>query len=109
MTDATLWSNWTTALILVSIVVVAAAVLLLLVWWTAQRILKGAVLALELVKQIKANTAIIWALESTNQTAASILADAQSIRNSGAALAQALQEVDVRRSQSSTDRPVSFS
>jgi ABC-type multidrug transport system fused ATPase/permease subunit len=97
MADATLWSNWTMALILVSIVVVAAAVLLLLVWWTAQRILKGAVQALDLVKQIKANSAIIWALDSTNQSAANILADAQSIRNSGAALAQALHAVDEQR------------
>lgn len=99
MTDATLWANWTTALILVSIVVIVAAVLLVLVWWTAQRILKGAVRALDLVKQIKANTGIIWALEGTNQTAANILADAQSIRNSGAAVAEALHEVDVRRGQ----------
>ena len=98
MTDAMLWSNWTTAMIVVAVIVVAAALLLILVWWTARRILNGAVTALGHVKQIKEHTGIIWALDETNATAARILLDAESIRDHGAAVAHALHEADARRS-----------
>ena len=94
MTDATLYSNWLFWLIIAAVIVVAAAILLILVWLAARRILNLAVTALGLVQQIKANTGIIWALEETNQTAVNILADARRIRNNGAAVAQALHEVD---------------
>ncbi|MCE7988161.1 MAG: hypothetical protein DYG89_43940 [Caldilinea sp. CFX5] len=97
MTDAIAWSNWLFWLMIVAVVILAAAVLLVLVWWTANRILQGAVRALGLVQQIKANTEVIWALEATNQTATRILADATAIRDNGATLAQALHDVDERR------------
>lgn len=95
MTDAAFYSNWLFWLSVAAVIVVAAAILLILVWLAARRILRLAVTALELVQQIKANTAIIWALEDTNKSAANILDDATRIRNHGASVAQALHEADV--------------
>ena len=94
MTDAALYSNWFFWLGVAAVIVVAAAVLLILVWLMARRILNLAVAALGLVQEIKANTAIVWALEDTNKTAVNILEDAQRIRNNGAAVAQALHEAE---------------
>ena len=96
MTDAALFFNWYIGLAIVAVVIVIAAVLLILVWQAAHRILTLAVAALDLVKQIKANTMIIWALEDTNKTALNILADAESIKNHGAAVAQALHEAEAK-------------
>lgn len=96
MTDAALFFNWYIGLAIVAVVVVIAAVLLILVWQAAHRILTLAVAALDLVKQIRANTMIIWALEDTNKTALNILADARSIKNHGAAVAQALHEAEAK-------------
>lgn len=95
MTDATLFMNWYIGLAIAAVVVIIAAALLLLIWQAARRILTLAVTALDLVKQINQNTNPIWELEATNQTAASILADAQSIKNHGAAVAQALHDASV--------------
>lgn len=97
MTDATLFSNWYIGLGLAALVVVIAAVLLILIWQAARRVLTLAVAALDLVKQINQNTTIIWALEDTNQTAIKILSQAESIRDHGAAVAQALHEIDANR------------
>ena len=97
MTDAELFTNWYIGLGLAAVVVVIAAVLLIMVWLAARRILTLAVAALDLVKQINQNTQTIWALEATNQTALDILADAQSIRDHGAAVAQALHEASAER------------
>lgn len=96
MADAALFFNWYIGLAIVAVVVVIAAVLLILVWQAAHRILTLAVAALDLVKQIRANTMIIWALEDTNKTALNILADARSIKNHGAAVAQALHEAEAK-------------
>ena len=60
----------------------------------ARRILNLAVAALGLVQEIKSNTAIIWALEETNKSAANILDDANRIRDNGASVAHALHEAD---------------
>lgn len=97
MTDAELFTNWTIGLGLAAVVVVIAAVLLILIWQAARRILTLAVAALDLVKQINQNTQTIWQLEATNQTALDILTDARSIRDHGAAVAQALHEASVRQ------------
>lgn len=96
MNDAMLYSNWIFWLGIASAIVAAAALLLILVWLAARRILKLAVTALGLVQQIKDNTAAIWTLDATNETASSILEDAQHIRNSGASVAQALHDVDTQ-------------
>jgi hypothetical protein len=90
MTDTALFTNWYISLGLAAVVVVIAAVLIILIWQAARRILNLAIVALDLVKQIKQNTATIWALEDTNKTAKAILNEAESIKNHGAAVAQAL-------------------
>ena len=92
MTDSQIWSTWLTSVGGVAVVILAAAALLLLVNHSATRILNLAIAALGLVKQIKANTGIVWALEDTNKTAVSILGEAQAIKSHGAAVAQALHE-----------------
>jgi hypothetical protein len=94
MTDATFFFNWYVSLGIAAVVVVIAAVLLILVWQATHRILTLALAALDLVKQIRQNTMIIWALEDTNRTALNVLADAESIKNHGAAVAQALHEAE---------------
>jgi len=97
MSDAALYSAWFFWLTVAAVIVVAAAVLLILVWFAARRILKLAGRALDLVHQIKANTAPIWALEETNKSASRILHDAQRIRMHGASVAQTLHEGDSAR------------
>ena len=96
MTDAMLFANFYIGLGLAVVVVIIAATLLILLWQAANRILTLAVVALDLVKQIKANTMIIWALEDTNKTALKVLADAESIKNHGAAVAQALHQAEAK-------------
>jgi hypothetical protein len=98
MSDSSIWSTWLTWVFVVAVVILAAAALLLLVNMAAVRILKLAVAALGLVKQIKDNTACVWALEATNKTAVKILDDAKLIRAHGALVAQALHDVDLGRS-----------
>jgi len=95
MTDAALYTNWLIGLGIAVVVVIIAAVLIILIWQAARRILQLAIVALDLVKQIKQNTAIIWALEDTNKTAKAILGEAESIKNHGAAVAQALHNTSV--------------
>ncbi len=98
MSDSSIWSTWVMWVGVVAVVILAAAVLLLLVNMAARRILKLAVAALGLVRQIKDNTASVWALDATNKTAVKILADAKLIRAHGALVAQALHDVDLKRS-----------
>ena len=95
MTDAALYTNWLIGLGIAVVVVIIAAVLIILIWQAARRILQLAIVALDLVKQIKQNTATIWALEDTNKTAKAILDEAESIKNHGAAVAQALHNTSV--------------
>lgn len=86
------WNTWLLGLLVIAVVIAIAAVLLILVQSAAQRILTLAVAALGLVKDIRANTQIVWALEDTNKTAVKILEGATSIKQHGAALANALHE-----------------
>ena len=95
MTDAALFTYWSIGLGLALVVVLIAAVLIILVWQAARRILNLALAALDLVKQIKQNTATIWALEDTNKTAKAILNEAESIKAHGAAVAQVLHNTSV--------------
>lgn len=96
MTDAALFTNWYIGLGIAAVVVVIAAVLIILIWQAARRILDLAIVALGLVKQIKENTATIWALEDTNKTALNILSEAEAIRDHGAAVAQALHNTSTK-------------
>lgn len=79
-----------------AVVVIITVVLLVMLQQAAQRILDLALQALPLVQQINQNTNPIWNLNSTNQVALEVLRDAESIRDHGAAVAQALHEVDAR-------------
>lgn len=76
-----------------AVVVVITVVLLVMLQQAAQRILDLALQALPLVQQINKNTSPIWALNSTNQVAQNVLRDAESIRDHGAAVAQALHKL----------------
>lgn len=100
MTDAQLLFNWTIGLSIATVVVVIAAALLLAVLAVAKRIEQGAGVALELVKQIRENTQVIWALQETNQVASQLQAGAEAILNNAGQIAQALHEADVRRGRS---------
>lgn len=97
MTDAQLLTNWYIALAVAVVVVVIAAALLLAVLSAAKAIERKAAAALGLVKQIRENTQVIWALQDTNRVAAQLLGGAQSILNHAGQIAQALHEADVRR------------
>lgn len=90
MNDAALFEIWYMSLALATVIVIAAAGLLIAVWMAARRILRLAVAALGLVKQIKANTQTIWALEDTNKTAVKILETAKQIHEHGGMVAEAL-------------------
>ncbi|MFQ5707577.1 MAG: hypothetical protein ACE5HO_09030 [bacterium] len=90
MNDAGLFSQWYLSLAIAGGVVLIAAGLLVAVWLAARRILNQASAALELVTQIKNNTRSIWSLQETNATATKILDAAQSIKNHGAQVAEAL-------------------
>jgi len=90
MDDATLLASWQQILMALALVVVAAATLLISIWWAAQRILKGAVQALQQVQRIQGNTRQIWSLKTTNQVAGEILETAVEIEKNGATIAQTL-------------------
>ena len=92
MSDADLYSTWTIALVLAGVVVLIAAGLLIGVWMAARRVAKLAVVALSVVEQIKANTASVWALQSTNEVAVGLLDEANSILTHAGGVAHALHE-----------------
>ncbi len=94
MTDAELLSIWIRSLVVGGVIVVAAAALLIAILLAAKRILRLALAALGLVEKIKANTDSIWGLRATNETAAQLLAAAESIRDHGALVAGALEDKD---------------
>lgn len=79
MTDQDLFFYWYIGLAIAAVVVVIAAVLLLAVFATARSIDRGAKAALDMVKQIRDNTQVIWALEDTNNVARKLLGGAESI------------------------------
>ena len=91
MTDQALFFNWYIGLVIAAVVVVIAAVLLLTILVTARSIDRGAKAALEMVKQIRANTQVIWALDDTNQVAQQLLGGAESILFHAGEIVQAQQ------------------
>lgn len=76
-----------------AVVVIITVVLLVMLQQAARRILDLALQALPLVQQINQNTNPIWELSSTNQVALNVLHNAESIRDHGVAVAQALHDV----------------
>ena len=97
MTDGEFLTAWGIGLGITVVVVVIAAALLLLVLAAARRIEAGAVVALGLVKQIREQTQVIWALQDTNQVAARLRDGAESILGHAGQIAGALHEADERR------------
>ena len=91
MTDDQVWATWRLWLIVAALVVVIAATLLITIWVTARGIYAHAVRALTAAQKIQAQTAPIWALETSNEVAQGLLDTVQSIEKKGAALAEALE------------------
>ncbi|MEP7198200.1 MAG: hypothetical protein ABI874_00165, partial [Chloroflexota bacterium] len=73
-----------------------AAALLIAVLLAAKSIERGAAAALGLVKQVRDNTRVIWALQDTNKVAAQLLGGAQAILKDAGQIAQALHDGDIR-------------
>lgn len=84
MDEGTLFTTWDISLGIAAGVILIAAILLMAVWLSARRILRLATEALELVKQIEANTQSIWKLKDTNDVATQILTEATAIGEQGA-------------------------
>ncbi len=97
MTDQVLFFYWYIGLIIAAVIVVIAAVLLLTILLIAKSIDRGAKAALGMVRQIRENTQVIWALEDTNMVARQLLAGAQSILSHAGQIVQAQQDADRRR------------
>ncbi len=91
MTDAELWRAWRLWMVLAVVIILVAAVLLILIWRTARGIHTEAVRAIAAAARIRDSTAPIWALETTNDVAASMLETVQHIEANGGALAAALE------------------
>ena len=91
MSDAELWSAWRLWMALAAAIIVVAAVLLIMIWRTARGILAEALRALRAAEKIRESTNPIWALATTNDVAATMLATVQHIEGNGGALAAALE------------------
>ena len=91
MSDAELWSAWRMWMALAALIIVVAAVLLIMIWRTARGIYAEALRALRAAEKIRESTNPIWALATTNDVAATMLATVQHIERTGGALAAALQ------------------
>jgi hypothetical protein len=98
MSDAELWASWRLWMVVATLVVLLAAGLLIAILLTARRILGEAVRALKAAERIRANTAPIWELQTTNNVAEQILRTVQDIEQRGGALAAALEGHSVTRS-----------
>lgn len=91
MTTAELWGAWRLWMLVAAAIVLVAAVLLITIWLTARGILAHARRALAAAERIRQNTAPIWALQTSNQVAGSLLETVRSIEKKGGALAAALE------------------
>ena len=91
MTDADLWAAWRLWMALAATIILVAAVLLVMIWRTARGIYAEALRALTAAERIRESTQPIWALKTTNEVAASMLATVQHIEANGGALAAALE------------------
>ena len=89
MTPADLYQAWYLGLAIAAVVVVLAAILLLAIIFLARRIARLAGTALEVVRQIDANTRPIWSISTTNGVAEDLLAGARAIERNAWAIADA--------------------
>ena len=91
MTDADLLRAWRLWMIVAVVIILVAATLLIMIWRTARGIYREALRALAAAEKIRENTNPIWALKTTNEVAATMLATVQHIEANGGALAAALE------------------
>lgn len=97
MNDAVLYETWFLWLGVATILIIAAATLLLLVNAAARRILKLALVALDLVVQIRKNTDSIWGLQQTNEVAGKILKGSGDIKDHLTLVSDALHKLDQKK------------
>ena len=81
---------WTIGFIAGAAVVVVVAVLLIGIILQAQKILRLALVASDVVGQIDVQTRSVWALRDTNNVAAQLLEGARAIDANAAAIARVL-------------------
>lgn len=91
MSDAELWSAWRLWMAVAATIILVAAVLLIVIWRTARGIHTEALRALRAAEKISESTTPIWALETTNEVATTMLETVQHIEQNGGALAAALE------------------
>ena len=91
MSDADLWSAWRMWMVLAVVIILVVAVLLIMIWRTARGIHTEALRALAAAVRIQESTNPIWALQTTNEVAGTMLATVQHIEQNGGALAAALE------------------
>jgi hypothetical protein len=91
---------WIIGFAAAGLVVVVVAALLLGILYQARRIRRLALTAVEVVGEIDASTRSIWALRTTNATAAELLEAARSIEANTAAIDEAVTGAhDANRSE----------
>lgn len=88
--DAELWASWGTWMAVAGVIVLVAAGLLITIWLTARSILAHAGRALAAAEEIRKNTQPIWALQTTNEAAAELLAAVEGLEAKAQALVAAL-------------------
>jgi hypothetical protein len=73
-----------------ALVIAIAAALLVTIWLTARSIVAHATRALAAAEAIRANTAPIWQLQTTNEVAEELLTTVRAIEDKGGKLVDAL-------------------
>ena len=91
MTDADLWAAWRLWMLVATAVIVVAAALLVTIWLTARSIAAHARRALAALEVIRANTRVIWELQTTNEMAEELRDTVRDIEAKSTALAEALE------------------
>src|SRR5215216_6488193 len=91
MTEKKFLRNWYLGMGIGSLVVAVVAALLLAIIATARSILKNAVHALGVAKEIDDNTEAIWGIDTTNTVVAQILVEARAIERHADQIADVLE------------------
>jgi len=89
---AGLYTIWTIWLVVAVVVILLAAALLIAILLVARSLVTHGLQALAAADAIAEDTKIIWALSTTNEVAAEILATTESIEAHGGRIAGALHE-----------------
>ena len=91
MTSADLWAAWRLWMAVAAVIILVAAALLITIWLTARSIAAHATRALKAVEGIRANTRVIWELQTTNEVADQIRHTVCEIDAKSQKLVEALQ------------------